>query len=559
MIERITRFSPSKRGWFKGTVVFREPSVLMKHSRVRVWPFLVLLSVLTLILVARLFQLTMIEGSYQRQQAESNRVLGIRSGAQRGVFLDRTGLPLVVNIPEYKRQIPGTTMHQALFEPITREQALKLEYQDGERVFYDIRRNYTCGRACAPVIGYMSEVTDTDIQKHAGEYMLGDWIGTAGLEKTYEDNLKGQSGSELVEINAQGSSQRVLGKVEAKVGRDIPLSIDRGLTEVLYQALQGFQGAAVAQIPQTGEILAMVSTPSFDPNNIAVSLAEPDEPFFNRAVAGAYPPGSVFKIVTAIASLEEGALNEQSVVQDTGEIRIDTYRYGNWLFDQYGRTEGEVNLVKALQRSNDIFFYKAGEAVGAQKLADWARLLGFGATTGLNIFGETGGLIPDPEWKEKVKGERWFLGNTYHMAIGQGDVEVTPLQINRLMGVVATGGALCPPSLTKPQTGQVRCAQLNLNDTTIRLIKEGLTKACQPGGTGVAFFHFLPQVACKTGTAQEGGIKDNPHAWFTLYAPAENPQISLTVLVERGGQGSEVASPIAKKAMDYWFSRGQSK
>ena len=526
---------------------------LMPHSRVRVWPFVVLTVVVTLILTGRLVQLTVVEGAYQWQQAESNRVTAIRTTAPRGIFIDRTGKPLVRNNPAYKRQVPGTSLAQAKFEEISRDEALRLQYQDGERVFFDIVREYPCGRACAQLLGYTGEISSEEQAQAPRDYVLGDRVGKSGLEKTEERTLRGQAGSELLEVNAHGAVQRVVGKVEQVRGTDVAITLDSGLQTVLYEALKEYQGAAVASVVQTGEILALVSTPAFDPNDVGQSLTEANEPFFYRALGGAYPPGSVFKVVTATAGLQEGKLSAETTIEDTGEIRINTYRYGNWYFDEYGGTEGAVNVVKGLQRSNDIFFYRVGEMVGPEKLAEWATLMGFGATTGLEGLGEVPGLVPEPKWKSRVKGEKWFLGNTYHMAIGQGDVLVTPMQVNRMMGVVATGGLLCPPILKQAEVGTRGCQQVNLQDETVRLIREGLVKACEPGGTGVAFFRFSPKVACKTGTAQEGGVTSDPHAWFTVYAPAEKPEIVVTVLVEHGGQGSEIASPIARKALEYWF------
>jgi penicillin-binding protein 2 len=502
---------------------------------------------------ARLTQLTMVEGSYQRGKADNNRVVVIRTTARRGIFFDRHGVTLVHNNPLYKRQVPGTTIHEARFVEISRDEALKLQYQDGERVFYDIVRQYPLGKATAHLLGYTGEINEKELTEAGPQYILGDRLGKTGLEKWYEWQVRGKAGSTLMEVDARGETQRVVGKLEEVPGVDIELTLDSGLQSVLYDALSGVNGAAVARVPKTGEILAMVSTPAYDPNDVGASLTSPNQPFFNRAIGGGYAPGSVFKIVTAVAALEEDKINHQTTFEDTGEIKIDSYRYGNWLFDQYGRTEGQVDVTKGLQRSNDIFFYRAGEAVGAEKLAEWAKLFGFGSQAGLQGLGESTGLVPDPNWKSKYKGEKWFLGDTYHMAIGQGDVLTTPLQVNRMMAAVAQNGLLCPPILNKKDLGRASCQQLNLKPDTVQLLHEGLVKVCEPGGTGVAFFNFSPKVACKTGTAQEGGVTTNPHAWFTVYAPADNPQIALTILVENGGQGSEVASPIARKALDWWF------
>jgi penicillin-binding protein 2 len=329
--------------------------------------------------------------------------------------------------------------------------------------------------------------------------------------------------------------------------------MDLSLQQVLYEALGEHAGAGVALDPRTGEVLALVSKPTYDPNNISASLALENQPFFNRALSGMYAPGSTFKMITAVAALEEGEIDAGSRFQDTGELVVGEYRFGNWLFDEHGRTEGEVDVVKAIARSNDIFFYQIGSLVGAEKMADWARLFGFGGNWNLTAWGAGSGLVPDPEWKLATKRERWYLGNTYHMAIGQGDVLATPLQVAVMTAAIARGGVVCAPRFERVEDQFSGCAQLNLDTDTIGLIQAGMTQACQPGGTGAPFFDFSPQVACKTGTAQQGGEEDLPHAWFTLYAPATNPEIVVTVLVEQGGQGSQVAAPVAKKALEYWF------
>jgi len=509
----------------------------------------------SLLLLARLGQLTVVEGVYQRKRADANRIVAVRSAAPRGIFFDTNGEAMVRNVPSYKRQIPGTAVAEAQFEELTREEAVKLSQQSGERIFFDIKREYLCGRACAVLLGYLGEVNREELQKVEGDYMIGDLLGKSGLERWYERELRGQPGSELVEVDARGMLVREIGKVEQVAGVDMNTTIDMGLQKVLYGALDGRPGAAIAQVPQTGEVLAFVSSPSYDPNNVAQSLLEEQQPFFNRVVGGAYAPGSVYKIVTAIAALEEEKITAETAFEDTGEINIGEFRFGNWFYLEHGRTEGAVDVVKALQRSNDIFFYKAGELVGANSLFEWSEMFGYNQTSGLDPLGEVAGLIPNEEWKEKTKGERWYLGNTYHMSIGQGDVTVTPLQVNRMMAAVANNGVLCDPLFLKYEVGKKSCTQLNLDEKTVELITEGLKRACEPGGTGVPFFRFERRMACKTGTAQQGGDTEHPHAWFTVFGPVETPEIALTVLVEKGGQGSEVAAPIAFEGIKYWFQK----
>jgi penicillin-binding protein 2 len=513
---------------------------------------LVLILFFLLVLIFRLAQLTLVEGVWRRKQADENKTLSLPIAAQRGILTDRNGVALTQNVPLYRRQIPGTNPAELQFESITRDQAMDLLSNPSEKISYDMGRTYPCGAACAHIIGYLGEATASDSVSDTSLH-LGQLIGKTGAERAFEKQLQGVPGTEYLEVNARGKAINTIGTKEPYSGSNITLSIDLGLQQTLWNAFEGKVGAAVALDPQTGEVLALVSTPAYDPASLSAYFKEPNQPFFNRAVAGTYAPGSTFKLVTAVAALEEGEISEETRFQDTGELVIGDYRFGNWLYDEHGRTEGEVNVVKAIARSNDIFFYKAGEVVGPTKLAEWAGLLGLGKTWELSSWGEAAGLVPTPQWKQQQRNERWYLGNTYHMSIGQGDVLATPLQIAVMTGGVATG-FVCPPHLVVGDKKQ-SCKQLNLHETTTRLVREGMVEACQSGGTGAPFFTFSPQVGCKTGTAQQGGEKDEPHAWFTMYAPADNPSIVLTVLVEKGGQGSVVAAPIAKQAMEYWLKK----
>jgi penicillin-binding protein 2 len=329
------------------------------------------------------------------------------------------------------------------------------------------------------------------------------------------------------------------------------------------------------------------------------------KPMFNRAIGGVYPPGSTFKLITAIAGLEEGAIKKDTIVEDTGEITIGPYKFPNWFFLQYGKTDGAVDVVKALQRSNDIYFYKAGEWLGVTKFASWMRRFGIGKPLGIEIGGEAGGLVPDPAWKQKQfttaediegRNNEWYLGDTYHMSIGQGYVLTTPLQVNAWTNVVANGGKFCKPTIFSQKTKLTPnvCKDMGIKKETIDLVMKGMQKACETGGTGYPFFGFgirriktddggsiatssgtliqIP-IACKTGTAEFGGVKDTTtHAWFTAFAPLPSvasakegvpdekiisgePEISVTVLLEGAGQGSDKAAPVAKKIMEAWFSR----
>lgn len=249
-------------------------------------------------------------------------------------------------------------------------------------------------------------------------------------------------------------------------------------------------------------------------------------------------------------------------MNDTGEIKVGQYRYGNWYFDQYGRTEGEINLVRALARSNDIFFYRVGEEAGVDRLVEWSGKFGLGQATGIELP-EAEGLVPNRLWKERVTGEKWFLGNTYHLSIGQGDLLTTPLQIARMTSA-AVSGRLCKVSLLMET--RFDCRDLGLSSDQLSLVREGMRQACATGGTAFPFFDFSPYVLCKTGTAQHSGQDANdprdasghvkPHAWITVAYPGENPEMILTVMLESAGEGSAEAGPVAKDILTQWRDSG---
>ena len=368
------------------------------------------------------------------------------------------------------------------------------------------------------------------------------------------------------------------------------------MSEVAASALDGQKGAIIASVPQTGEILTLYSSPSFDPNSFIKGegvdrlLLDPNLPLYNRAISGTYPPGSTFKIVSSIAGLESGILDKSTQFEDTGILRVGDFSFGNWYFLQYGRVEGLINVVRALARSNDIFFYKVAEGLGVDKLADWGVRFGMGKPLGIDIEGEVGGVMPDREWRKRVKNADWYLGDTYHVGIGQGDILTTPLQVNQWTNIIASNGKSCKPHLLKIRNSksEIRneCVDLKLKKENIELVKEGMKQACDTGGTGWPLFEFKVKslklkvdernffdggtasgsaeklvkipVACKTGTAEYGNPENHTHAWFTVFAPIENPQIAITVLVEGGGEGSSVAAPIAKKMLEEWFG-GEEK
>ncbi|KKU15290.1 MAG: Penicillin-binding protein 2 [Microgenomates group bacterium GW2011_GWC2_45_8] len=412
-------------------------------------------------------------------------------------------------------------------------------------------------QATAPIVGYMSEVGEGEVGCRDGLcYQSGMMIGRAGLEQIFESSLRGRDGGRLVETDARGIEVRELGSNQAEAGTDLKLSLDRRLQEIMYSALGGRKGSAVAMDIQ-GRVLGLVSSPSYDPNKVTDYLNDKENLyFFNRAISGTYAPGSVFKLVTGLSGLAEGKIDKTTQYEDTGEIRVGDYRYGNWYFDQYGAKEGKIDLVRAYARSNDIYFYKVGEEVGVDSLVKWVRRFGLGEKTGIELPGEAAGLVPDRLWKERRTGEKWFLGNTYHLSIGQGDLLVTPLQVAR-MTLAAVSGRKCSVTLLADKA--VACNDLGLKTEDIDLVREGMRQACASGGTAFPFFQFDPYVLCKTGTAQHSGQKtetDLPHAWITVAYPGENPEMILTVMLEAAGEGSAEAGPVAKEILTQWKEIG---
>jgi len=518
-----------------------------------------------LLLVGKLFELQLVFGSKNRALAEGNRIKKEVIPAPRGIIYDRYDKELVRNVPIYRLKTEENCEdEEGCFKFISRDEALNLEAQgelDGLRT--DIGRDYLYREALAHVLGYLGEANKEEVE--LGKYQMGDLVGRMGVEEKYDRLLRGQDGGLIYEVDAYGNKIREIGRFEPIPGNDLYLLIDAELSKKTYAALEGKPGAVVVSKVENNEILALVSSPSFDPNLLSRTenkdeksqekikdlFKDPLKPFFNRAITGVYPPGSTFKIVTATAGIEEGKVDEDTIYNDTGQIQIGEYVYRNWYFTQYGKTEGEIDLIMAIKRSTDTFFYKIGEWVGATRLSEWAYAFGLGKKTGIKIPGEVAGFVPTPKEKQRLKGERWFLGNTYHYAIGQGDLLTTPLQINNLTNVIASGGELCNPSLLEDE--EVNCQSLRLKDLSLKLVKEGMKEACSSKGTAFPFFEFKPQVACKTGTAEFGDPEGETHAWLTAFAPFDKPDIVATALIEKGGEGSDVAAPVVKEIMNYYF------
>ncbi|OGK19943.1 hypothetical protein A3C23_04555 [Candidatus Roizmanbacteria bacterium RIFCSPHIGHO2_02_FULL_37_13b] len=538
-----------------------------RHFRYDILPYIII--ILFFGLAARLFQLTVVKGTYYRFLAENNRIKEIPIEAQRGVIVDRKGF--------------------------------QIAYSQKENDI-NIKRVYPLTDAASHLVGFRQLANDHDLKNDAcaNKLKLNDKIGKSGIEQIFECDLRGRKGKRLIEVNAQGKIRKIISQTDPIPGHKIQLSIDNYLQQKAYSILTSEtiinsggivvlkeKKAAIIASKPNGEILALMSFPSFNPqifenNNqeaIKKYMADPEKPLFNRALEGTYPPGSVFKLILAAGALQENKIDENFTVEDTGVITAGPLKFGNWYFLKYGKTEGMVDLIKGLRRSNDIFFYRVGEKLGPVGIKYWAEKFGYGKKTESKLSDKPG-LIPSDFWKKEILHERWYLGDTYNLSIGQGYLLATPLQVNMATAAVVNHGQLCTPLLLKNQKSS--CHSLGVSEKNINLILEGMKQACLTGGTGWPFFDFRVknnvianevkqsqtndaatnssqlqpiQVGCKTGTAESHLESRLPHAWFTIFAPYDNPEIIVTVMVEESGEGSNVAAPIAKEILKAYFER----
>ncbi len=551
-----------------------ENKELPKISTWRVISFLCLCMVAFFAIFLRLFHLQIIEGQQNRALADGNRIQVKIIHAPRGVIFDRNGKILAANSPAF-RLVNGGNKNKKF---VTREEALEWEVKGDPRTAnleVDNVRTYPMGEIFAHVVGFMGELSEDQLKNQEfKDYRPGDEVGQIGIEAKYEKLLRGRDGGEIIEVDSQGHKLRTLRMQPPIAGQNIYLSIDASLQERLFTLLKDALvksgsccGGAVAADPRSGKILALVSLPSFDPNmfseegseaSISEIFSRSDSPILNRVIGGTYPPGSTFKIISSLAALASGKINADTVFEDNGVMYLGPYKFTNWYFNQYGKTEGFVNLSKALERSNDTYFYKVAQTIGEANLAEWARKLRLGEKLGIDLPGEEKGLVPTDEWKQKNYGQPWYPGDTLHMAIGQGFVLATPLQILGITSFIASDGVLYQPELLLSDKPKVLIANLLPKEQT-DLVKNGLKLVPKNGGTAWPFFTFPVATAGKTGTAEFGDPKDRTHAWYTSFAPADDPQIVLTVLVEGGGEGSTVAAPVAKETYRWYLSSDKSK
>lgn len=578
-------------------------------------------------LILRLWFLQVVTGGYYREKSENNRIHLQEIPPSRGIVFDRNGEMLVDNRPSYDlcvvpegvqdwtkllnsleeligldkeaaRERLKKAVHRqpfrsvCLMRDISRDQLAVIETHrfnlPGVTIEVTPQRRYLHGALACHLLGYLGEISEEQLR--SGQYpdnKSGDLIGKAGVEKKWQKFLNGQPGGEQIEEDAQGRRIRVISRVPPVSGSNLYLTIDNRLQEIAEKALAGKRGAVVAVDPNDGEVLALASSPSFDPNLFIGGIdretwlglsSSRDYPLQNRVLTGQYPPGSVFKIVVALAALEEGVVSPDEEIFCNGLYFLGRQRYRCW--KRWGH--GKVDLHRALVESCDVYFYNVGKRLGVDKIAFYARQFGLGSATDLDVGYESDGLIPTSEWKLRRWGTPWQTGETISTSIGQSFVLVTPIQMAVMMSAVFNGGILYRPQVTKfvgRSDGEEVYAfkpeivrRLRIKPQYLEAVKKALVGVVnQPHGTGSKARLDDVVVAGKTGTAQvvglekeksldqEGDMRDEfrDHAWFAAVAPAEDPKIAVAVLVENGGHGGSASAPIAGELIEaYLGGRG---
>lgn len=566
--------------------------------------FFLCIAAILLLLLAQSFNLQIIKGDYWGDLAEGNRIRSYPVPALRGIIYDRNKIPLTSNVAELNlTAIPVDLVRSENYEQIVRklsqvlelpENTLKEKIEQNKALSYPIviadniskekailleaesigfpaikiekksKRYYLDSPVFSHVLGYLGKVSEQEASEKG--YYLDDYIGRTGIEEIYEEKLRGVFGKELAEIDSLGSTQKVLAIKEPIVGEDIVLSIDSDLQKALYLALKSAlnnlytaRAAAVAINPQNGKILALASFPSFDSNNVQKVLTDKNQPLFNRVVSGTYPSGSLIKPIIAAAGLEENIISPNQTIFCPGQINLYD-KFGRdiyWTFNDW-KAHGTVEMIKAIAESCDVYFYTLGggygniQGLGIEKIKKYLELFGWGEKSGIDFPNEKSGFVPDPQWKKENKNQDWFIGDTYNVSIGQGDILATPLQIAVAISAIANNGKLFQPQfLENAESKLIR--EIPIKKENLEIVKRGMREAVVSGTAKI--LNDLPvEVCAKTGTAQVSKTK-TPHAWFAAFAPYNNPEIAVVVLIENGGEGSATAAPVAREVLKYYFNK----
>ncbi|MEQ1592384.1 MAG: penicillin-binding protein 2 [Thiobacillaceae bacterium] len=596
------------------------------QTRLKVGAVFVLL--LAGVLLGRLFYVQVLQHQHYHMLAESNRIAMVPVVPNRGLIVDRYEQVLAENFSAYTveimvakisslettladigRLIEITPGQVRRFKKLLAEShefeavPLKSKLTDeevailaanryrlpGVEVKSRLFRNYQAGPGMAHVVGFIGRINDADLKRLRGDgrfenYKGGSHIGKVGLEQSYEKLLHGRTGFEQMEMDASGRAVRVLSRISPVSGSDLKLYLDAKLQEVAEHAFGDFRGGLVALDPKTGGVLALVSRPGFDPNLFVDGIdpeawkelnESPTHPMVNRALRGLYPPGSTIKPFMALAGLELGARTPSASISDPGYYTLpgSSHHYRDWKKDGHGT----VDMHKAIVQSCDTYFYRLAVDMGIDRTHDFLAKFGFGSLSGIDLQGESSGLLPSQDWKTRRWNKPWYMGETVIAGIGQGYHQTTPLQLATATATLANGGRRVEPRLVQairdpvtrqwlPQSVVLR-EQLALQPAHLELVRQAMIDVLKPGGTAsaaAAGASYL--IAGKTGTAQVVGIKQNAkydarhmlqqhrdHALFIAYAPADAPTIALAVLVENGGHGGTTAAPIARAVFDYYL------
>jgi len=426
------------------------------------------------------------------------------------------------------------------------------------------KRNYPYETLAAHVIGYLQEISQEEIGRLIPKRSPGDLVGKTGIEREYEDLLVGKEGRILEIADSLGRRMGEISREEPVPGQDITLTLDVALQSRAGELLEGREGAVVALDPRTGEILVLASSPTFNPNKF-ISRFSPEEwlnllkdpkfPLENRSIRGLYAPGSIFKLALALGALDSQVISEWTTYYCTGSTRIYGHPFSCW----YKGGHGSMNLYNGIKNSCNIYFYQVGKLMGIEEIARYARMLGFGALTGVDLPGEKEGLVPDPDWKRNTRNEPWYPGETISVSIGQGPIQVTPLQIATYTARIANrGGKVTPYLFKRRESDRTRAAQAEIQESIFEKVITGMWKSVNEEGTGRASKVQGFDVCGKTGstqvvstaTAEELGQDEKivkTHSWYTGFAPRDNPEIVVTILVEYGGMGGATAAPLARE------------
>ena len=572
------------------------------------WAF----SIIVLLLFSRLWYLSVASFDHYAHVARRNHIRTLPVLAPRGLIEDRNGRILVENtygfdlvlfrekksgldrtlqflsesLPVSRQELEDRLQeasHYSLYQPVVVSQGLKLDqisFLMARRSDYPLldiverpRRFYPHGKLAAHVLGYGGEISSDELRRPEFEaHRPGDVIGKSGIERVYDQALAGRNGARRIRVDSQGRSFEELEPVPATAGEELRLTIDLDIQKAAEDALGEYIGAVVAMDPGSGEILAMASRPTFNPNEFSTRISSsrwkeltthPGRPFQNRSIQNGFPPGSIFKIVMALAGLESQLINSRQRVLCTGSQRL----FGHDFRCSAAAGHGWVDLEAALQYSCNIYFYQLGRNLGIDRIQAFARQFGLGQKTGIDLPGEIDGLVPSREWKRETRGQPWYPGETISVSIGQGPILVTPLQMAVAVGAVATGH-LVQPHLRRPAPGESSAEpRILFPPEQLEEIRTGLWRAVNQSGTARRARVEGFDVAAKTGTVQTIGRASRERigpgqasrfrstAWFVGYAPVNNPQVVVAVILEQAGSGGAVAAPVAREILEAVYSR----